>query len=137
MNQNQFFNPIMGNQNFSAPPQQITWVNGYEEVKKFQVPRKSNAVLFDSEIEGRFYIKVTDDIGMYNIRFFDYKEVFPNVTSSQQQQEEGTSNYITYDQLTSILSTFKDSIVNELKEGKNEHTVSTTQSQPYILKQQQ
>ena len=129
MNPNQFFNP-----SFNAGPQQpvgsqVTWVNGYEEVKKFNVPRKSNVVLFDSEVEGRFYIKVTDDIGMYNIRFFDYKEVFPNIGNTDQQNQAGAvqPNYVTYDQLTNILTAMKDSIVNEIKEiGKNEQSISTT-----------
>ena len=97
--------------------QSIIWVNGYEEAKKYAMPKNSNAVLFDREVEGRFYIKITDDIGMYNIRFFNFEEVWPNRQQSnvQQQQTAVTQpNYITQEQFTQVISDLK----NELKELK-------------------
>lgn len=53
----------------------IIWVNGEEGARSFVMAPNSNAVLLDAENEGRFYIKTTDNIGMCNIRTFNFKEV--------------------------------------------------------------
>ena len=58
-------------------PQQkngIKWVQGIEGAKAYQLEPNSNVQLMDSENDGVFYIKVCDDIGMCNLRIFDYKE---------------------------------------------------------------
>ena len=53
----------------------IIWVNGEEGARAFVMAPNSNAILMDEVNEGRFYIKTTDNIGMCNIRTFNFKEV--------------------------------------------------------------
>lgn len=53
----------------------INWVQGIEGAKAWQMLPNSNAVLMDSEIDGRFYIKVCDSIGMSTLRSFEFKEI--------------------------------------------------------------
>lgn len=127
---NQFGNPInpinpymnMVNPYINRPIQQnngIIWVQGIEGAKAYQIPQNSNAVLLDSEREGIFYIKTSDNIGMCNLRVFQYSEMTeqpvqntPNVDMSQ---------YVTKDELNAILS--------ELGGNANgKQSVSTTKS---------
>lgn len=80
----------------------IKWVQGLEGAKSYQLMPNSNVVLMDSENDGMFYIKSSDNVGMCKIRTFKYEEV-------QQKEKE----YITRDELMEML-----------KELKNEQTIS-------------
>ena len=51
-------NPYTNNQT------NITWVQGIETAKAYQLPSNSSALLMDNENDGVFYIKVSDNIGM-------------------------------------------------------------------------
>lgn len=53
----------------------ITWVNGIEGAKAYQMMAGTNAILMDSENEGTFYIKVADNLGMCTIRSFKFEEI--------------------------------------------------------------
>ena len=53
----------------------INWVQGIEGAKAYQLTPNSNVILMDSENEGRFYIKVSDNVGMCNLRVFKYEEI--------------------------------------------------------------
>ena len=75
----------------------IKWVQGLEGAKSYQLMPNSNVVLMDSENDGMFYIKSSDNVGMCKIRTFKYKE----------------KEYITRDELMEML-----------KELKNEQTIS-------------
>lgn len=79
----------------------IKWVQGLEGAKSYQLMPNSNVVLMDSENDGMFYIKSSDNVGMCKIRTFKYEEV-------QQKEKE----YITRDELMEML-----------KELKNEQTI--------------
>lgn len=79
----------------------IKWVQGLEGAKSYQLMPNSNVVLMDSENDGVFYIKSSDNVGMCKIRTFKYEEV-------QQKEKE----YITRDELMEML-----------KELKNEQTI--------------
>ena len=96
----------------------ITWVQGIEGAKAYQLSPNSNAILMDSENDGRFYIKVSDNVGMCNLRVFSYKEE----TSTPTPQVD-MSNYVTRQELE-----------NALRGIKNEQSVSTN-AKPSSTKQ--
>ena len=52
----------------------IIWVNGIEGAKGYQIPPNSNVLLMDSENK-RFYIKTSDNIGMCDLKTFEFKEI--------------------------------------------------------------
>ena len=80
----------------------ITWVQGIEGAKAFQMTPNSNAILMDSENDGRFYIKVSDNVGMCNLRTFSYSEI----TSSPTSQVD-MSNYVTRKELEDAIRSIK------------------------------
>lgn len=96
----------------------IIWVQGIEGAKAWQLNPSSMAILLDSEVEGKMYIKVSDNIGMSSLRVFDYTEVTQpsNVTINKDQD---LSNYVRKDELTMLL-----------KEILNEQSISTAATSP-------
>ena len=102
-----YFNP-------NLPTNNIIWVQGLEGAKAYQLSPKSMAILLDNEIDGRFYIKVTDDIGMVSsFRMFDFQEVLttPNATNNN---DLDLSQFVK-----------KDELGNLMKEIMNEQLIST------------
>lgn len=103
----------MYNPNYIYPPinsqNAITWVQGLEGAKSYQLPANCNVLLMDSELDGIFYIKSSDNIGMSKIRTFKYEEVL---------QKEKETNYVT-----------KDEVLKMLKEYKHESTIQTNSKQ--------
>lgn len=92
----------------------INWVQGLEGAKAYPLTANSNVVLMDSENEGIFYIKVSDNIGMSNIRKFKYQEIIePTKTENQ---------YVTKEELKEIL-----------KELKDEQAISRTNTKYYTM----
>lgn len=79
----------------------ITWVQGIEGAKAFQLMPNSNALLMDSENDGIFYIKVCDNVGMCSLRTFKYEET--TGFSKNNGNFIDTSQFITRDELNSIL----------------------------------
>ena len=115
---NQF--PYSYNQMYQRPQTNgITWVQGIEGAKAFQMAPNSNTILMDSENDGRFYIKVSDNVGMCNLRTFSYKEV----TESHTPQID-MSNYVTRQELEDALRSIK----NEPTVSTNAKSASTKQS---------
>ena len=99
----------------------IIWVQGIEGAKTYQIPQNSNIILMDSE-KNRMYIKTSDNIGMCNLRIFDFTEV---TETSQGHNSVATqpdlSQYVTRDELNNILE--------QLNGGKdNEQSVQPTKS---------
>ena len=86
----------------------ITWVQGIEGAKAFQMAPNSNAILMDSENDGKFYIKVSDNVGMCNLRKFKYEEETNTSTPVDM------SNYVTRQELE-----------DAIRRIKNEQPVST------------
>ena len=89
----------------SNPPSTITWVQGIDGAKSFQLSPNSQVVLLDSEVDGRMYIKTCNDIGMCELHYFNYVEV----TESDLKQPEisnqpDLSKYVTWEQLNALLS---------------------------------
>ena len=123
--QNQMMFPTQYAQRYSNPypaPQtnSILWVQGIEGAKGYQTTPNSIVLLMDSENEGRFYIKSTDNIGMSNLRVFSYTEI--NLSQSPNVNND-LSEYVRKDELQSL-------ITNIIKpaEVNNEQSVSTVKS---------
>lgn len=85
----------------------ITWVQGRDGAKAFQLPPGASVVLMDSETDDTFYIKTTDNIGMATLRTFKYSEI---------KEEPKAHEYMT-----------KQEVMDLLKEFKHEQTISGTQ----------
>ena len=86
-----------------APLQQnnhIVWVNGIEGAKGYQLEPNSNILLLDSDTEGKMYIKTCDNVGMCNLRIFDYMEV----TDTPAQPQVDTTNFVTKDEMQNAIN---------------------------------
>lgn len=94
----------------------INWVQGIEGAKAFQLGPNSNAMMLDSENDGIFYIKTSDNVGMCNMRTFKFEEI----TNAQTQPAVDLTAYVRKDELQELLKTILNSEVS------NEQTVSTT-----------
>ena len=90
-------------QNRMTNNNRITWVNGIEGAKAIQMEPNSNGIFLDSDIQGRMYIKTCDNIGMCNLRIFNYEEVAAN-TQSRQNPEIDTSNSVTKDEMSNAIN---------------------------------
>ena len=78
----------------------INWVQGIEGAKAYQLPPSSNAILLDSENDGKFYIKVSDNVGMCNLRTFRYREV---TTPTNTQNDVDLSQYVKKSELQELI----------------------------------
>ena len=87
----------------------ITWVQGIEGAKAFQIMPNSNTILLDSENDGIFYIKVSDNVGMCNLRTFKYEEIGEQPKSLA---PVNLDNYVTRDELTKIINDLKGAMTN-------------------------
>lgn len=107
--QNRYSNPYMPTTTSQATNNGITWVQGIEGAKAYQLTPNSIAMLMDSESDGRFYIKVSDNVGMCTLRIFDYTEVTNNISNNTNTNNNlDLSNYVTKDELNDIISKIKD-----------------------------
>ena len=99
MQGNPMFMPQPGNYNQpqSKPEPQhqageMVWVEGVTEVESKQLNPGSVAVFFDKNIEGRYYIRIRNDIGQYQTKVFESSEVTetnaPSVDMSQYVRRE-------------------------------------------------
>ena len=121
---NQMFPQNYVNQQRYMPTNGITWVQGIEGAKAYQLMPNTNTVLMDSENDGIFYIKIADNVGMCTLRTFKYEEV----TNTPTQQVD-MSQYVTRDELTSIIQSM-------MGDNRDEQPISTTKSKskPVITK---
>lgn len=98
----------------------INWVQGLEGAKAFQLVPNSNVQLMDSENDGIFYIKTSDNIGMCNLRTFRYEEVLENPTKNLDMTE-----YVKKSELQDLLnSMLGGGTSNEQPISTNEHKKS-------------
>lgn len=93
----------------------LNWVNGTEGAKAFQLRPNSNVLLLDSENDGIFYIKTSDNVGMCNIRTFKYEEV---TNTMETKPVTDLSEYVRKDELSSLIH----KVLN--KEERDEQAVS-------------
>lgn len=106
------FNP----QGITTPTNNIIWVQGIEGAKAWQLSPNSMAILLDSEIEGKMYIKVSDNIGMSSLRIFNYVEEIPaNKNNVTVDTNLDLSQYVKKEELSTLI-----------KDILNEQSISTT-----------
>lgn len=86
----------------------ITWVQGIEGAKAYQLFPNSNALLMDSETNDTFYIKTSDNIGMCNLRKFKYSEVM-----DEPKQNADMSQYVTRSELEELINSMLGGKSNE------------------------
>lgn len=96
----------------------ITWVQGIESARAYQMMPGSNAVLMDSDNEGVLYIKTCDSIGMCTIRTFKYEEVI-------EAPKTDMSIYVTKADLEDALKS--------IREEKNEQPLQTVERKSDIV----
>jgi len=95
-----YFNPAYG---ATTPTNNIIWVQGIEGAKAWQLNPNSMAILLDSEVEGKMYIKVSDNIGMSSLRIFNYEEEIKSSSNVTINQDLDLSEYVKKDELTKII----------------------------------
>lgn len=107
--------------NYPKTENGIVWVQGIEGAKAYQMMPNSNIQLMDSENDGIFYIKTTDNIGMATLRTFKYSEITPT------EHKTDLSEYVKKSELSDL--------INELLQRKgvnNEQPVSAVKSNKLI-----
>lgn len=110
-------NPYYPRQNQVIPNNGIIWVQGIEGAKAFQLAPNSNILLMDSESDGKFYIKVSDNVGMCTLRTFNYEEV----TNQPTTPAIDLSEYVRKDELQQL-------IANVIGGATNEQSIPATES---------
>lgn len=80
----------------------ITWVQGIEGAKAFQLMPNSNTLLMDSENDGIFYIKTSDNVGMCSLRTFKFEEL--QTLCKKPENNVDLAQYVTKDELDEILN---------------------------------
>jgi hypothetical protein len=109
-----YFNPTSG---ASASTNNIVWVQGIEGAKAWQLSPNSMVILLDSEVEGKMYIKVSDNIGMSSLRIFNYTEEIPTTTNNNAT----VNNDLDLSQFVK-----KDELGKLIKDILDEQSISTT-----------
>jgi len=92
----------------------IIWVQGIEGAKAFMMAPNASVILMDSENEGVFYIKISDNVGFCTLRTFHYNEVFDATAPATVQPEMPTidmSQYVTKEELANA--------IKEVRGGRN------------------
>lgn len=102
----------------------LIWVQGIEGAKAYMLTPGSNALLLDSEIENRAYIKMADELGATKLRKFDLIEVIDDETPSK------LTDYVRKDELQDLLMSILQKQEKEVID--DEQIVSTTK--PIIRK---
>lgn len=122
---NAFTNPYPQYQHYPYTNNNINWVQGIEGAKAYQLQPNSNVILMDSENDKTFYIKVSDNVGMCNLRIFKYEEI--TNTSTTVNPEE----YVRKADLKNEV----ENLINSMLGGRvDEQSVSTVKSNKTITK---
>lgn len=106
------------------PKNIFAWVQGEVGAKAFQMPPNTIAWLMDSENDGKFYIKVSDNVGMCSTRYFEYSEI----QSAPASLSVDMSEYVKKSDLENMIK----SIIGGMT---YEQSVSTTKSSKTSTKQ--
>lgn len=91
----------------------ITFVNGIEGAKAYQLSPNSSVVLMDSE-NSKFYVKSTDSLGVPKLTSYKFVEDNLSENKSQEDQIPVNSTVISNEDLNNILAK-----IGELEEFRN------------------
>ena len=119
-----YFNP--NSISAAATTNNIVWVQGIEGAKAWQLAPNSMIILLDSEVEGKMYIKVSDNIGMSTLRVFSYVEETIPATSNNNLD---LSQYVTKEELSTLI---KEILKNEQSISTTSTATTTDDQQPKI-----
>lgn len=113
-------NANFNNQSFQSQTN-ITFVNGIEGAKAFQLRPNSSVLLMDSD-NSKFYVKSTDNLGIANISSYSFVEdknlPIENVAANQ-PSNTGKQNTKLYEEMKTKIDEL-DSKVNELQSKLND-----------------
>lgn len=112
------------NTNYSVQNNSIIWVQGIEGAKAYQLAPNTIIQLMDSENDGIFYIKVSDNIGMSTLRIFKYSEIEAAPKNVATEQPD-LSAYVRKDELQDLITGL---IVKNEQEESHEQAIPTAQS---------
>ena len=98
----------------------INWVQGIEGAKAFQLMPNSNCMMLDSEQDGIFYIKTSDNVGMCNLRIFKFEEV-----TEKQNQKINPDEYVKKSEL--------EALINSMLGGSNEQSIQSVKSDKQVI----
>jgi len=93
----------------------INWVQGIEGAKAYQLQPNSNTILMDSENDNTFYIKVSDNVGMCNLRVFRYEEINTSLNTDEYVKKADLKMEV-------------ENLVNSMLGGSNEQSISAVKS---------
>lgn len=110
----------------------INWVQGVEGAKAFQMMPNSNAILMDSDLENIFYIKVSDNVGMCNLRTFKYEEITDKCNKNTHMNDVDLSDYVTKQELQSLIEGMLSKQMEDEDNGKQ--SISTTDHKRQTIK---
>lgn len=113
-------NANFNNQNFQAQTN-ITFVNGIEDAKAFQLRHNSNVLLTDYD-NSKFYVKSTDNLGIANISSYSFvkdKNLPIENVAANQPSNTGEQNTKLYEEMKNKVSDL-ESKVDELQSKLNE-----------------
>lgn len=122
-----YFNPT---QVASASTNNIVWVQGIEGAKAWQLNPNSMVILLDSELEGKMYIKVSDNIGMSTLRVFNYVEELSSTNNVTNSKDLDLSIFVTKEELNSLV---REVIESERVIPAVVSDDTTTKSQPKVI----
>lgn len=97
----------------------INWVQGIEGAKAWYMTPNSNVILMDSENDGIFYIKVSDNVGMCNLRTFRYTEITGQVAQKPGPQID-LSEYVKKSELESLINSMLGGVKDEQSVSRND-----------------
>ena len=110
-------------QNVNEPVNTINWVQGIEGAKACQLPPNSNTILMDSENNGIFYIKISDNIGICTLRKFKYEEITDTVNTARSVD---LSEYVKKSELATLINSMLGGNKNEQLVSGNDGTTITS-----------
>ena len=120
---NRYTNPYITN---TTQNNSIIWVQGVEGAKAYQLSPNSIVILMDSDTDGRFYIKTSDNVGMCTLRVFDFTEV--TNSSTPQNATPDMTKYVTREEFDNLVNSLH---INNNSDGGNKNgkqSISTTKS---------
>ena len=94
------YNPYLNYSQPQAPARNdIRWVQGIVGAKAYQVPAGQTYPLFDSETEGVFYLKTTDQFNMSSMKIFKFTEIKEESMTGPVAPQVDLSNYVTKEEM--------------------------------------
>jgi len=136
---NQFSNPYYNVNPTSVvgtTTNNIIWVQGIEGAKAWQLNPNSMVILLDSEVEGKMYIKVSDNIGMSSLRIFNYVEEIPSTNNSVTVNNElDLSQYVRKDELQTLIKEVigSEQSISGTTEGPDSSSTTPVPAKPKVV----